>query len=257
MQLAYDMDFPTGFPGMPADSGPMDVLSRLAVERLDFGVAVVPSSKSGYGQSVRTPKRGNASTLVAAGDLITANVVNGNVNGVALAPITFATDHLTTITALGNAIVAALLAQGIVATFALSGSNRTITMTVTDGDCIFTGFVVTAGSTQTTFTATVATSDVIGNFRGATHGDQLAPRADNTVGFEVGDSVGVVKKGRLWCVISSDVADGASVYLDMAAGKAGHFTDESSGNLGPVVGAKFSGAHLAATGYGIIDFNLP
>jgi hypothetical protein len=257
MQLDYPQDFPTGFPGMPADSGNLDVASKLAIERLDFGAAVVKATKSGYTQSVRTPKRGNASTLVAAGDLITANVVNGNVNGVPISPITFATDHVTTMTALLAEIVAVLLAQGIVATGALSGSNRTITMTVTDGDAIFSGFVVTAGSTQTTFTATVATTDVIGDFRGATHADQLAPRADNTVGFEVNDSVGVVKKGRLWCKISSDVADGASVYLDMGAAKAGFFTDEASGNLGPVVGAKFIGAHLAATGYGVIDFNLP
>lgn len=256
-QTSYNQDPAVAFQGMPADGHLLDSDSGFAVGKLDFGIAGMRSDDTTKPRSVRKQVR-NASTLVAAGDLITANVVNGNVNGVALSPITFATSHLVTITAVADAIVAALLAQGIVATYALSGTNRTVTFAAIDGTVDLTSFIVTAGSSQTTFTMTNVGSDAVIDFVGVIRYDARAPRiADGLPGFADKDSVALVRKGRIWVPITSDVADNADAYIDVASGSESKFTDVTSGgNIGPV--GKFRGAWpTAGLGLAVLELNMP
>lgn len=257
MQLNYNADPAVGMAGMPADGHMLDGDSAFTTENLDFGVAVFRSDDTTRTRSVRRTKR-NGSTLVAAGDLITANVVNGNVNGVALAPITFASTHLATITAVADAIVAALLVQGIVATYALSGSNRTVTFTVIDGTLDLTSFIVTAGSSQTTFTMTNQTTDALVDFVGVARGDSRPPRiSDGLAGYAPKDSLMAVRKGRIWVPIIADVADNADAYVSVVAGSESKFTSSSaSGAIGPV--GKFRGAWpTAGLGLAVLELNLP
>jgi hypothetical protein len=255
-QLSYGADFEAAYPGMPADSYPMDVVSGIAVEACSFGRAGMRSDDSAKPNSVRVAKR-NAPVIVWSGDFVTSNVINGVVNGVAISPITFATDHLTTITALGAEIVAKLLAQGIVATVALSGTNRTMTFTVTDANVDFTNFVVTAGSGQVTATLTAPTSDAVADFVGVLlHENQPPRQADGLNGYAAKDSVGLVRKGRIWVEITSDVADNADAYIDRASGAEGKFTDVSTSNIGPV--GKFRGAAVASgLSIAVLEVNLP
>lgn len=257
MQLSYTQDPAVGMAGMPADGHLLDGDSAFAVGSLNFGYAAIRSDDTTKPNSVRHTKR-NASTLVAAGDLITANVVNGNVNGVALSPITFATNHLTTITALADAIVAALLAQGIVATYALSGTNRTVTFAAIDGSVDLTSFIVTAGSSQTTFTMTNVGSDAVIDVVGIIRYDARAPRiSDGLPGFADKDSVMCVRKGRIWVPITSDVNDNADAYIDVSSGNEGKLTDVTTGgNIGPI--GKFRGAWpTAGLGLARLEVNLP
>lgn len=257
MQTNYSADPDVAIAGMPADGHHLDGDSAFTVENMDFGVAVFRSDDTTKPNSVRKTKR-NGSTAVAAGDLITANVVNGNVNGVALAPITFASTHLATITALADAIVAALLVQGIVATYALSGTNRTITFTAIDGTVDLSSFIVTAGSSQTTFTLTNQTTDALIDFVGVSRYDARAPRiTDGLPGFSPKDSLMAVRKGRLFVPIIANVADNADAYISVVAGSESKFTSSSaSGAIGPV--GKFRGA-WTSTGLGLakLELNLP
>lgn len=256
MQLAYNQDPAVAFAGMPADGHLLDADSGFAVGKLEFGYAGMRSDDTTKRRSVRTPKR-NASTLVFAGDLVTSNVVNGNVNGVPITAITFETNHLTTITALADEIVAKLLAQGIVATYALSGTNRTITFAAIDGHVDLTSFIVTAGAGQTTATLTNVTSDALIDFVGILRYDARAPRiSDGLPGFDDKDSVALVRKGRIWVPITSDVADNADAYVDVTAGNEGKITDVSSGNIGPI--GKFRGDWTTAgLGLAVLELNLP
>ncbi len=260
MQLSYAFDMNQAIAGMPVDASfdPKRVESALALEKLEFGFAAFKSTNSAKPRSVRAPKR-NAPVIVFAGDLITANVVNGTVNGVAISPITFATDHVTTVTALAAEIVAQLLLQGIVATAALSGSNRTITFTVTDANVLLASFVVSAGSTQTTATLTHGTSDTISRFAGLLRYSAQQPRTvDGLAGYAAQDAVALVRGGKLWCPITSDVADGADVYVDMTSGNEGKLTDVTTTPNFALTGLKFKGAWpTAGLGLAQVELNLP
>ena len=260
MQLSYDFEFGQAIAGMPVDASfdAKRVSSAIALEKLEFGYAAFKSTNTAKTRSVRAPKR-NAPVLILAGDLITANVVNGTVNGVAISPVTFATDHLTTATALGAAIIATLLAQGIVATVALSGSNRTLTFTVTDANVVFASFVVTAGSTQTTATYSHGTSDTISRFAGLLRYSAQQPRTvDGAAGYAAQDAVALVRGGKLWCPITSDVTDGAAVYVDMTSGNEGKLTDVTTAPNFALTGAVFVGAWpTAGLGLAQVELNLP
>lgn len=257
-QLAYAPDFDVAFPGMPADGRPLDADSGYALESLDFGRAAFKVQVSGKPDTVRHPKR-NQPVQVWSGDFVTSNVINGVVNGVAITPVNFDNDHLTTVTALADEIVAVLLAQGIVATYALTSSNRTITFTVTDANVLFANFVVTGGAGQVTVTLTHGTSDTLSTFKGLLRHSSQPPRsADGLPGYGAGDSVALVKKGTLWVPISSDVADGADVYVDMTAGNEGKLTDVTTSPNFQITSAKFRGAHtVAGLGIAKVEINLP
>lgn len=56
---------------------------------------------------IRHAGRKQVQTLTLDGDLITDNVVNGSIGGIAIAPVTFAVDHETTMGVLAQAILTA------------------------------------------------------------------------------------------------------------------------------------------------------
>lgn len=257
-QTAYNADPAIGFPGMVVDGHFWDADSAFAVGSLNFGYAAFRADDPARARSVRSPKR-NGSSIVWSGDFVAANVINGNVNGVALAPITFATSHLVTVTALGDAIVAALLAQGIVATYALTNTNRTLTFTAIDGNVDFTSFIVTLGAGQVTSTITNATSDAMLDFVGTLMYDARPPRiSDGLPGFADKDSVACLRKGRIYVVIGADVTDNADAYVMTTAGNEGKFTSSNSGTIGPV--GKFRGAATVAAQNitpAVLEMNLP
>lgn len=90
-------------------------------------------------------------TLVFSGALITDNVVNGKIGGVAIDPVTFITDNATTLTALAVEIAS----QDDVLT-AVSDGTDTITITTVLGKeyLAVTDFIVTLGAGQVTATVT-------------------------------------------------------------------------------------------------------
>ncbi|MES2200665.1 MAG: hypothetical protein V4498_00275 [candidate division FCPU426 bacterium] len=103
--------------------------------------------------------------LTFSGPLVTSNVINGTVNGVALTPITFAVDSATTLGAIKDAVVAALAGLGtaITATGVVSGNTIRITRTTVNTSVALTAFVVTLGAGQVTASYSVVYNPQGGN----------------------------------------------------------------------------------------------
>lgn len=95
-------------------------------------------------------------TITFSADLVTSNVVNGAVNGVAIAAVTFATDHAATMAA----IAAALESLPTVASASVSG--RVITIIAADPEAILvlSGWLVTLGASQATATVATDTNNI-------------------------------------------------------------------------------------------------
>lgn len=257
MQLSYSQTFDTAIEGMLVDANSDEqVDTALAVENLDFGRAVFRSNDSAKPNSVHQPKR-NSATAVFSADLVTSNSVAAVVNGVALTATVFATDHATTMAALGAKVVAALLALGITATATVGGaSNRTLTIVAKDGHVLLSAFVVTLGGSQATVTLTNGTADTIANFLGITRHSQQPPRTDGTKGYATKDAVAVVRQGRVWCPVTATVLEGDAVYVDFTTGNEGKFTNVTTAPNVAIPRASFrKGA--ASGALAPVEVNLP
>lgn len=99
-------------------------------------------------------------TITLSADLVSLNVVNGRVNGVAIAPVTFSADHDTTM----DLLVAALEALDAVESASLTdaANNRQITVYAADPNEVFvlSDFAVTAGASQATVTVATDTNNI-------------------------------------------------------------------------------------------------
>jgi len=100
---------------------------------------------------VRYAGKKQVQTLVLDADLVTSNVINGQVGGVAISPVTFATNHATTMAAVAAAILAAndnVLSATV--------DTRTITVTTVQdaSDQDLSAWVVTLGASQATAAVT-------------------------------------------------------------------------------------------------------
>lgn len=99
-------------------------------------------------------------TLTLSADLITANTVNGSINGVAISTVTFNTDHDTTMDLLVSAIEALPSVSSVELTDV--ANNRQITVYAKDPTDLFlvSAFTVTSGSTQATITVATDTNTI-------------------------------------------------------------------------------------------------
>jgi len=99
-------------------------------------------------------------TITFDADLVTSNVVNGRVNGVAISAVTFGTDHDTTM----DLLVAALEALDSVDSVSLTDAtnNRQLTVYAADPSEIFvlSDWAVTAGAGQAGVTVATDTNNV-------------------------------------------------------------------------------------------------
>jgi len=87
--------------------------------------------------------------LTFAWDLITDNVINMNVNGVAISPVTFASDNATTLALIATELETFAEIEWATAVGWSDLVNITPATATNDG-VVITDIVVTAGSTQTT-----------------------------------------------------------------------------------------------------------
>lgn len=257
-QLDYDFNLDKFLDGMVQDGRTKVIEDHVALGLILFGRGLTSGSNSGStpglteNDGVQTPKR-NVAALIASGDLEISNVVNGKVNGVAIDPVTFASNNLTTVTALMAEIIATLAAQGITATGALSNSNNTITITAENASVTFTEFVVTLGSGQATYTSTYTTSYV---FRGVAAWIQKQLVSDGVAGYAETEQVSVCRRGLVAVRAKGAVNKDAAVYCVLATdGEEGVFTETSTGNIA-VSGAVARTA--AADGeLFLLELNLP
>lgn len=246
-QLTYSQTMPSAYAGMKADAGFGYVESKAAIGTVDFGFGVVNGNHTAG--TAKTPKK-NTNTLTGSGVLITANVVNGTVNGIALSATTFATSSAATLAVIAGKIDALLLTLGIVAVSTVVG-NDIITVSE-DANLIFTSFVITAGASQGTFTPALTTADF---FRGVALHTHKEPRSDLSVGYAATDTISILRKGRVWVKVNAAVVEGDSAYCVLTdLTEQGLFTNVSTANI--ATGGKFMSS-AADNGLAILEINLP
>lgn len=144
-----------------------DVKEGLAVMK-EGSVYMLPETAVNPSTSVyiRHAGRAQVQTLVFDAALITDNVINGEVGGVAISPVTYATSNAATLTAIASAIESAGSNVS-----AVSDGTDTITVTTAQdsADEDLTNFVVTGGASEagTTITETASSvhTDNIGRIR--------------------------------------------------------------------------------------------
>lgn len=248
-QTNYDINLTPTARGMKADSRDSVSESHAALELISFGDPLM-SGDGGFG--VRLPKR-NTAVLTESGDLVTSNVVNLNVNGVAIAPVTFTTNALTTSQMVAAAIDATLLTLGITSVSTVGGSgNHVITTAAQNASVTFTNFVVTAGSGQ--ITATFAYSDS-GVFRGVAEWIEKELAAPGVSGYQVTSTVSTFRRGVISVEAKGAIVKDLPIYAVVAtAGSENCFTQTSTGNTASVGVARSSCADGELFN---AEFNLP
>jgi hypothetical protein len=248
LQTNYNLYMEESFPGMIVDSYPnKNTISRAAQEAITFGFGVVKGDDPA--KQCRLPKLEN-STLVFAGDFVSLNVINLKVNGVAIAPVTFDTDHDTT----AALLVIAIAALDDVSSCELDSSdatNRTFLVETLGKDIAITDIVVTLGVGQTTGTATNSTDDV---FAGVARHEHKMSNFEQISEYKITEAVNVLDEGVIWVYVNEAVAVDDVAYLVAPAGSdRGKFSKTSTNNI--VTGGKFKSATTGA-GYAQLKIRL-
>ena len=240
-QTAYNINLTEAFAGMKADLSFDKVISRIAEGAIPFGRGV--TAETANVTTVRIAAKDNADALYDA-DFVTSNSITFVVNGTAITPVVFATDHATTFAALIAAI------DGLTGVTAVAGSGRHILVEMEDGSAITVSSVVTLGATQAGVTFTYSADDVFRGVSVAVHKEQ---DSNGVVQYAANDAVSVLTQGPIWVETSKAVDADSTAYLDMTGGL-GKFTDASSGHL--ATGGKFIST-VAAAGLAKLEINLP
>lgn len=218
-QLAYTTLMPIGIAGELADASIKTVLSPLcSVEAIQ--VAAATAKVIGADYQVKLPSN-NLATLTFSGVLVTSNVVNGTVAGVALSPTTFATDSPTTM----GVIAGKIAAVTGVASAVVDGTGLIITITMLGSTAAaVTGFVVTAGAGQATVAMVNSTLDTLfgvalldeGQMNGWTPTGSTGP-----VAYQVGQPVANMSQGHVLVAPEDTVTSDSPVYVRFIDGGTG------------------------------------
>lgn len=252
MQTSYSFDQAVGFPGLISGIGPRRIHSYANAEPIPFGAGVVQGAAA---NQCRLPQQ-NQATATFSADLVASNKINGQVNGQAIAEVTFDTDHLTTM-----GLIAAAIEQidGVASATVGGTNNRTITVLAEDGASIaLSGFAVTAGASQATVTLSHGTTDTLLGL--AVH-EHVMPTDAGVARYETNSAVNVMRQGTLWVTVETSVAPGDTPYLRFAPRASntqlGAFrADSDSGTAIAVTGARFLTAASAGK-LAQLEINLP
>lgn len=220
-QLTYTTLMAVGVNGQIADNTIKTVLSPLcALEQIAIGKATVKVVGADY--EVRLPAN-NLATLVFSADLVASNVINGNVGGSAISPVTYATSHLNTMGLIATAIQDI---DGVVSATVGGDNDRTITIVMdNEVQANVNAWVVTLGVSQATITATNSTSDSIFGVAlfDESQMNQWTPTGSaGPLPYQVGQSVSNMSQGHVFITPESAVTSDSDVYvrfIDNGTGK--------------------------------------
>lgn len=221
-QNSYPFDMPKGIPGRIADCGFKNTLSPQCLETIPAAIGVMKPFNVDY--KIMLPRNDTASSVFSA-DLITDNVINATVNGVAIAPVTFAVDHLTTMQAIADEIADI---PSVTSAVVGGANNRTITIISNVGTAtVVSSFVVTLGASQATVTTTESQS---GTFFGVTQSiynkmNQWLP--NQTINLQLSSGIPnpyftaevapTLTQGRIYVVPEDVVTSNSAVYMRVEA----------------------------------------
>lgn len=249
-QLEYKSAPRIGTPGRKEDSGFDNVLTYRAQEDIVFGAGLVQGNADE--RDARLPKQ-TISTITFVGDFVTANTVTLKVNGETVGPVTFDTDHGTTLAALADEIDDL---EGISAS--VTGA-RVITVVGQDITPVVTDIVVASGASQTTGSAALSDNEYFVGI--ALHTQNIEQSPSGSAYYKEGDAVNVLTQGRAYVLTEQDVKAGDDVYVriidDGTSKKRGQFRKDSDSNKAiQVTRARFIRGATAG-GVAVIEINLP
>lgn len=212
-QLSYNFLMNVGSAGELYDIGFNNVLSPVAIQIIPVGLGT--AKVIGQDLQVRLPHVDIATAIVSTA-LITGNSTVVTLNGIALAPVVFATSNVLTLAA-----IAALIAAQPGIASAVSDGATTITVHAIQGSAVSLSLVTTLGSTQPTWAVTLTNDNV---FYGVAVYIQnkmnlLGPQGSNGAApYFQGDAVPVLTRGRIYVLIEtgSTVSSDGPVYWRVA-----------------------------------------
>lgn len=172
---------------------------------IEFGKAVfgyVGDDEGAYNQ------KNSLSTGVFSADLVTANLINGNINGVAIAEVAFDTDHGTT---MANLLAEVLLNPEVdyAELSDIAGDNRTISI-LSKGTAIVVAFTVTGGASQATFVSTPSQDPEL-VYLGAARREMK--EYAGVARYELEDSLNLMTQGSLYVEAGEAVESNTKAYV--------------------------------------------
>lgn len=180
------------------------------------------------------------STITYDADFVTANVINASINGNAIDPVTFTTDHATTL-----ALVVAAL-QALDDEYIVTVAARVITV-VTPGETCTLLSAVTLGATQAgvAIATPSASSEVV--YMGPVIKAQKAPTSvdASVTGYVEDEELEVMREGYLTVVVDAiaNCEVNTPVYVILSGADKGKYTGTAGSNL--LINADF---HFLADG---------
>lgn len=268
-QNSYPYNMPIGVPGRIADCGFKNTLSPMCLENIPAALGVMKPLNLDY--AIMLPRNNTASSAFSA-DLITGNVINATVNGVAIDPVTYATSHLATMQAIADEIASIPNVQSATVGGA---NNRTITIISVPGTATtVSSFVVTLGASQATVTTTSSQS---GTFFGVTQqiynkmsgwipdmGPNLTLSSGLPSPYYTGQVAPTLTQGRIYVVPEDVITSNSPVYLRVAANGAntqlGSFSGTADGSnnvLIPATQAIWREGNGTIGGIAVLELNIP
>lgn len=152
-----------------------------------------------------------AKTVFSA-DFVASNTIDGTIDGVAIAQVTYATSHANTVALLLAAINALSGVEAILDT--TDTNSRTILIRKKGVASFVVNFTVAAGASQATDTNTYASGQ---KFRGVA---KYATRVPGTVGgtgtFAAGEAIAVARLCDIWGASASGLGKGDKAYITTA-----------------------------------------
>ena len=247
-----------GSAGELYDLGFNNVLTPVAIESIPIGLGV--AKVIGQDMQVRLPHQ-DIVAVQASGALIASNSTVVTLNGIALAPVVYATSNAATLLA----IAALIAAQPFIAS-AVSNGTDTITINAQQGYAVSATFVTTLGASQATWTSTYSDDNV---FYGVALYIQnkmnlLGPQGSaGGAPYFQGDAVACLDRGRVWIQVEADMTSDSPVYWrfkpTLSFPQVGGFRgDSDSGNclLIPSTQARWITSATAGN-LAVLDINQP
>ena len=246
------------------DLGFNNVMSFLTtVDQIYPGLGV--GKVIGQDYQVQLPMQ-DVSNLTVSTALITGNSTIVTVNGVALAPIVYATSAPATMAALA----AAIAAQPNIASSTVTGSNLVLTTVAVGGYAVNVSAVTTAGDSQPTWAQVLTTQEYFYGVALYIQNKQNLLGPQGSAGgspYFPGDVVPTMTRGRVWVFPETTVNSDSPVYWriapTMSNPQVGSFRgDSDSGNAvlisGSGTGVRWILGNANTQGnLAVLEVNLP
>lgn len=268
-QNSYAFNMPRGVPGRPADCGFNNKLSVRCLEDIPAALGVLKPLFLDY--AIMLPR--NDVRSATFGDvLVTGNIVNFTVNGVAITPVTYATSSMATMIAVANEIA---LIPSVQSAEVGGVNNRSITVISNIGTATTISVsTVTGGATQAVISiSTLQTGTFFGvvqdiynkmNSYIPTTGPNLTLSSGIKSPYYTGQVAPVMTQGRIYVVPEDLVTSNSAVYLRVAANGAnteiGRFTatpDGANTILIPATSAIWREGNLSVGDVAVLELNIP